>query len=123
LEGEPRTVRSEQELDSFDPKIGLLWTPTGRLFVRASAGTSFTVPGEVQIFGTSLGAIGAGIMINGENVDARAITRGTRNLEPEEADNFTAGITWDVTDMFSFDLNYWSIDFENLVVAEDSQVI
>ena len=35
----------------------------------------------------------------------------------------TFGVTWDVTDNFSFDLNYWKIEFKNLVVAEDADVV
>ncbi len=32
-------------------------------------------------------------------------------------------MTWDVTDSFSLDLNYWKIEFKNLVVAEDADVV
>ncbi len=110
------------EVDSTDPKIGLLWTPADNLYFRASAGTSFRVPGELQIFGATLGR-GASATLGGELIDARAITVGDPNLQPEEADNLTFGFTWDVTDNFSIDINYWSIDFKNLVVAEDSTVL
>lgn len=110
------------EVSSTDPKIGVLWTPTDNLFFRATAGTSFRVPGELQIFGATLGR-GAQATLGGELIDARAITVGDPNLQPEQADNLTLGFTWDVTDNFTLDVNYWSIDFQNLVVAEDATVL
>lgn len=109
-------------VDTLDPKLGLLWTPTERLYVRATAGTSFRVPGELQIFGQQLGR-GPAADLGGELIDARALTRGDPNLLPEESTNFTIGVTWDATDNFSLDLNYWNIDFENLVVEENATVI
>jgi len=78
--------------------------------------------GELQIFGATLGR-GAQATLGGELIDARAITVGDPNLQPEQADNLTLGFTWDVTDNFTLDVNYWSIDFQNLVVAEDATVL
>lgn len=108
-------------VDSTDPKIGFLWTPTDRLFVRATAGTSFRQPGEVQSFGTA--SQGGGNWINGDATNARGLLQGNLNLQPEESENFTLGFTWDVTDSFTMDLNYFDIDFENLIVTEDGTVI
>jgi len=108
-------------VDSTDPKIGFLWTPTDRLFFRATAGTSFRQPGEVQSFGTA--SQGGGAWINGAATNARGLLQGNRNLLPEESENFTVGFTWDVTDNFTMDLNYFDIDFENLIVTEDGTVI
>jgi iron complex outermembrane receptor protein len=108
-------------VDSTDPKIGFLWTPTDRLFFRATAGTSFRQPGEVQSFGTA--SQGGGAWINGAATNARGLLKGNLNLQPEESDNFTLGFTWDVTDNFTMDFNYFDIDFKNLIVTEDGTVI
>lgn len=108
-------------VDSTDPKIGFLWTPTDRLFVRATAGTSFRQPGEVQSFGTA--SQGGGNWISGDATNARGLLQGNLNLQPEESENFTLGFTWDVTDAFRMDINYFDIDFENLIVTEDGTVI
>ena len=108
-------------VDSFDPKIGVLWTPTDGVFIRASAGTSFKIAGEVQSFGnTATGC--ANCVLNGDDVDARGARVGNPTLKPEEGESFTAGITWDVTDNFSMEFNYYSIEFTNLVRAEDGAV-
>jgi len=108
-------------VSSTDPKIGFLWTPTQRLFFRATAGTSFRQPGEVQSFGTA--SQGGGAWINGDATNARGLLQGNLNLEPEESENFTVGFTWDVTDRFTMDINYFDIDFQNLIVTEDGTII
>jgi len=108
-------------VNSTDPKVGLLWTPTDRLFFRATAGTSFRQPGEVQSFGTA--SQGGGSWINGAATNARGLLQGNPNLKPEESENFTIGFTWDVTDNFTMDLNYFDIDFKNLIVTEDGTII
>ncbi|HUF73152.1 MAG TPA: TonB-dependent receptor [Gammaproteobacteria bacterium] len=107
-------------VDSTDPKIGLLWTPIEGLFLRATAGTSFRQPGEVQSFGTA--SQGGGSWF-GVATNARGLLLGNENLQPEESENFTIGVTWDVTDAFTMDINYFAIDFENLIVTEDGTVI
>ena len=110
-------------IDSTDPKIGLLWTPTPGLFIRATAGTAFRIAGELQAFGQTLGRFTTVELRPGELIDAGAIVAGNLNLLPEESENFTLGMTWDVTDNFTFDLNYWKIDFRNLVVADDGNTV
>lgn len=109
------------KVDSTDPKIGFLWTPADGLFIRATAGTSFRQPGEIQSFGTA--SQGGGNWINGAATNARGLLQGDPNLLPEESTNYTVGITWDITDNFTMDLNYFDIDFENLIVTEDGTVI
>lgn len=107
-------------VNSTDPKIGFLWTPTDRLFFRATAGSSFRQPGEVQSFGT---ASQGGATWFGTATNARGLLQGNLNLQPEESDNVTVGFTWDVTDNFTMDINYFDIDFKNLIVTEDGTVI
>ena len=109
-------------VDSTDPKVGFLWTPTERLFFRATTGTSFRQPGEVQTFG-SISQGSTTTPIGGETINARGLLVGDPNLFPEESDNWTIGMTWDVTDNFTIDLNYWRIEFSNLIVPEDGQVV
>ena len=101
---------------SVEPKISALWTPTDNLFIRASAGSSFRLASENQSFG--IGPSGTTIReIGGEVTQARALAVGNENLLPEESDNWTVGMTWDVSDSLSLDLNYWSYEFTNLVTT------
>ena len=109
-------------VSSTDPKVGFLWTPTKKLFVRATAGTSFRQPGEVQSFGTA--SQGSSVQpIGGATINARGLLTGNPDLKPETSTNYTLGLTYDITDGFTLDLNLWSIDFKDLIVAEDGNVI
>jgi outer membrane receptor protein involved in Fe transport len=110
------------EVDSTDPKIGLLWTPRQGLFFRMSAGTSFRQPGEVQLFGVGSGGASTRT-IGGDIIQARGVVRGDTGLAPEESENWTVGMTWDITENLTFDLNYWNVEFSNLIVQEGGDII
>ena len=110
------------DLDSFDPKIGVLWTPRDGLFVRASAGTSFRQPGEIQMFGSGSGGATTD-PIGGDTINARGLLIGNPNLQPETSENWTLGLTWDITERFTMDLNYWNVKFEDLITQENAQTI
>lgn len=110
------------DLDSFDPKIGLLWTPADGLFVRASAGTSFRQPGEIQMFGYGSGGASTN-PIGGDTINARGLLIGNQNLRPETSENWTLGATWDVTERFTMEVNYWSVTFEDLINQENAQAL
>ncbi len=110
------------ELDSSDPKIGVLWTPTERLFVRASAGTSFRQPGEIQMFGRGPGGATTD-PVGGQAIQARGFVTGNLNLVPETSDNWTMGVTWDATERFTVELNYWNVKFENIINQETASAI
>jgi len=109
-------------MDSLDPKVGILITPREGLYLRASAGTSFRQPGEIQMFGIGPGGATTD-PIGGDTINARGLLVGNRNLKAETSDNWTAGFTWDVTDNFSMDINYWSVKFKDLITQENSQTI
>ncbi len=103
---------------SVEPKASFLWTPADNLFVRGSAGSSFRLPTEFQSFG--IGAAGTTVrQIGGEVTQARAIAAGNPNLEPEESDNWTLGVTWDINESWTVEANYWSYDFTSLVAQID----
>lgn len=111
-------ARYEETLgeSSVEPKISALWRPADNLFIRASAGSSFRLASEFSSFG--IGPSGTSIReIGGEVTQARALAVGNSNLLPEESDNWTIGITWDVTDSLTLDLSYWDYDFTNLVTT------
>ena len=108
--------------NSVEPKIGVLLTPSDGLFLRGTWGTSFRQASEAQSFGqTAVG--GAALFIGGDQINARAQATGNPGLAPETSQNFTAGITWDATDQLTLDLNYWSVEFEDLIVPESASAV
>lgn len=101
---------------SVEPKVSVLWTPTDNLYLRASAGSSFRLASEFQSFG--IGASGTTIRpVGGEVTQARAIALGNPNLKPEESENWTVGVTWDINESLTVEVNYWDYQFTNLVTT------
>jgi len=107
---------------STNPKIGVLWTPKEGVFLRASAGNSFRQPGEIQMFGIGPGGASTD-PIGGDTINARGLLLGNTNLKPETSNNWTVGMTWDITEQFTAELNYWDIKFKDLITQEGSQAI
>jgi iron complex outermembrane receptor protein len=114
-------ARREETLgqSSTEPKISMLWTPTDSFYLRATAGSSFRIASENQLFGIGSGSVGRDT-IGGEVTQAVGIAIGNPDLKPEESDNWTLGFTWDATDDFTIDLTYWNYDFRNLVTSSDA---
>ena len=110
-------------LDSVDPKVAVLWTPSASVSVRGSFGTSFRAPSLLQ----TNGRLGA----NATVVDPanprfgplfRTVsTQGNPELDPEEADVFNLGITLTPVAGLEASLDYWRVDYSNLIVKESPQ--
>lgn len=99
-----------------NPKLGIRWSPIDSLALRASYGTSFKAPLLAEI--------------NGEDPNLNAVfyfpfaavpllvpAGNNPDLQPEEADTFTAGLQ--VSPGFAnellLELTYFNIDFENRI--------
>lgn len=104
---------------SVEPKVSMLWTPRDDLFLRASAGSSFRLASEYQSFGVGEGG-GSVYPIGGEVTQARGLTVGNPDLEPEESENWTIGATWDATPNLTLEATWWDYDFSNLIVSTDA---
>jgi iron complex outermembrane receptor protein len=115
-------ARYEETLgqSSTEPKISMLWTPTDNLYIRATAGSSFRLASENQLFGIGPGSV-ARQTIGGEVTQATGIAVGNEELLPEESDNWTIGFTWEITDSFTADLTYWDYQFSNIVTSTDAE--
>jgi iron complex outermembrane receptor protein len=103
---------------SVEPKLTVLWTPSDSIFVRATAGSSFRLPSEQQLFGNGGGPVGRDT-IGGEVTQAVGLAVGNTDLEPEESESWTLGFTWDVTDWLTVEATWWDYEFTNLVTPED----
>jgi iron complex outermembrane receptor protein len=119
---EKTSYENAGSFSKFNPKIGLLWTPVHGLFVRGSAGTSFQAPGPAAMFAQSTGGTSAQ-QIGGDTINARGLLMGNPNLQPQTSRNWNVGVTWDVTDNFTAELNYWNIRFKDLITGEVAQQI
>ena len=115
------------EKDStLDPKISLRYQATDDLVIRASASSSFREPSLNQLFNSDVGLEGIqDYDTNGNTVGGTAFIRiasqANPNLVPEEADNFNVGLIWSPTDNFQSKLDYWVVDYTNVITKEAAQ--
>jgi outer membrane receptor protein involved in Fe transport len=123
--------------DTLDPKIAVRWQALDNLVLRGSAGTSFRGPSLYQRFGRGTGlqfmappsaeVIAAefpglaGTSPFGSGVFARLPTFGNPDLDPETSTNFNVGVIWDATEDLRFTADYWSYQFEDIIVGDDAR--
>ena len=104
---------------SVDPKLAFRYQPVEWLGVRGSFSTTFRAPTLSQqrsqrtenevirdVFNTGFLPIDS---------------RGSEDLKPEEADVYNFGVQFKPSDRLSFGVDYFRIDFNDLVVVENAQ--
>ena len=121
-------VRYEDlESDStVDPKISMRYEASDNLVLRASYSSSFREASLAQLTSSGVGLQG----IQDFNADGtpkggvtfiRIAGMNNPNLKPEEADNINIGAIWRPNDNFEMKVDYWSIDYTNLITIESDQ--
>ncbi|MCH8322725.1 MAG: TonB-dependent receptor [Proteobacteria bacterium] len=111
---------------SIDPKVGIFAEVSNTFLVRGSFGTSFRAPTGFQLFGTQTSLQQLIDTLPGQPTTPQFFavrTSGTGALVPEEATNWNFGFTWEPSDRFTLDFDYWWFDFENIIVQESAQAI
>ncbi|HUR57298.1 MAG TPA: TonB-dependent receptor, partial [Opitutaceae bacterium] len=102
---------------STNPKVTLRYAPTDKFLVRGSYSTGFRVPTFKQMFDpvtesplASTGLIdpGTGVVIPANTVTT--IFGGKRDLQPEEADMFSAGFVVQPSSHFSANVDWWDVN-------------
>ena len=123
-------VRYEDlENDSnVDPKISLRYQVNDDVILRASVSTSFREPSLAQLYSDTVGLQGIqdfdedGNTV-GQATFIRIAQAGSTALKPEEADNLNVGIIWYPTDNFEAKLDYWMVDYTDVITIESAQGI
>ncbi|MFU8817657.1 MAG: TonB-dependent receptor plug domain-containing protein [Pseudomonadales bacterium] len=110
--------------DTTDPKIAMLWMPNDSLSLRGSFQTSFKAPGLAQLGGssTSLNNVRSNPFDpTSPNQFVPGIAAGNPNLQPETADVWNLGFSWepqDFLDGLRVNADYWSFEFEDAIRKE-----
>lgn len=127
INGAVRHEDSGGELQTTDPKIGLLYETPNRMFTaRASYGTSFVGPSLFRLYSVSANnpavndcPAGTHPACTGErNLRIAAQTRGNPDLEPQTSEAYSVGFTVRPLDSLTLSLDYWHFDFEDLITTE-----
>lgn len=115
----------EIDEDTFDPKITVLLRPVDSLSLRGSASSSFRVPSLQQLFGTRTDV--ANMDDLGDSAFRPFISDGNPDLTPETAVTWNVGLSWvpraGFLDGFRIDLDYYDIDYEDIITREDFSTI
>ncbi len=115
-----------EQTDSTDPKLTLLWRPTDELSLRASFGTAFRAPSLFQTAGTqtSLAELVDPLVGFPQFFPVRSQPNPSgAPLQPEQADVLNFGVSWSVTDNFRVGFDYWSFDYDNVIIQQNPQAI
>ena len=108
-----------------DPKVTLIWRPTGSFTTRASWGSSFRVASLQQLFG-SLTTVHNMTDINNNTAYRASITSGNPGLKPESADMFNLGFSWvpeGALEGLQIDLDYYDYDYQDIIGRERFETI
>ena len=118
-----------EDLDSgtsIDPKLALRWQLSEQWALRASASTAFREPSLSQINAQVVNLEG----IQDFNADGspkggvafvRVTSSGSEDLQAEESDNFNVGLIFQPSDNLDIKLDYWIVDYTNLITVENAQ--
>ena len=111
---------------SVDPKIAFRYQASDELALRASFSTSFREASLAQLTSTNISLQGiqdynADGSAKGGTAFIRIAQANNPNLAPEESDNMNIGAIWNPTDKLSMKLDYWAIDYTNVITIESAQ--
>jgi iron complex outermembrane receptor protein len=113
---------------NVDPKISVRYQANDDVVLRASVSTSFREPSLAQLYSDTVGLQGIqDFDTDGNTVGQASFIRiaqaGSTDLKPEEADNLNVGIIWYPTDNLEAKLDYWMVDYTNVITIESAQGI
>lgn len=107
---------------SFDPKVGVLWSPFAGLDLRSTYGTSFRAPRLEQLrdvlSNANLGVFADPLSQTGTSV-ALDIFGQSSDLDPEQAETWTAGFDFapEFLERFRLSGTYFNIVYEDRIAS------
>ena len=123
-----KTALRYEELEdnnTFDPKISLRYQLSDAVVLRGSLSTSFREPSLSQLYSGQVSLQGIQDYSEGSPKGGTTFIRiaqnGNDRLSPEESENLNLGVLWNPKDNLSFKLDYWAIDYSNVITIESPQ--
>ena len=115
----------------LSPKVAAIWTPTDRLTLRGSWGTSFKGPSISQTAASTQfqGGGPSSIVVNSVRYGAMGMffaafeTQANPDLKPQTSENISAGFDFRVNDNISVGATWVSIAFTDRIVAPTANVV
>ncbi|WP_196221771.1 TonB-dependent receptor [Sphingobium sp. CAP-1] len=116
-----RFEKYEGSFSNFSPKFSLLARPTDWLSLRGSYGKAFRAPSIYQT--VAVQSSQPSVSDGGTFVFVNTQARGNPSLRPEKSTNYNLGFTVKPARQFDLSLDYYSFDYQDLIVKENPQVI
>ena len=109
---------------STTPKVGVKFRPTNSLLLRANWGKGFRAPTLPEISPSTATFFTSVIDPTTEQVtQISGVFAGNPSLQAEKSDSWTAGLVWEPNANFNVGVNYYNIDWKNIVAAPSFQSI
>lgn len=110
---------------SIDPKVALRWQLSDALILRTSFSTAFREASLSQQYAASATING----ISDFNEDGTpkspafvgVIATGNTELKPEQSENYNVGLVYKPSDTFDVQIDYWRVDYTDLITVENAQ--
>lgn len=115
------------QFSTFDPKIGVNFSPTDWLALRGSYSTAFRAPDLGQAVSDSVvSAVGQTVdPLDPTDTGTFRVIRTVSNpdLRPEQSENFNVGVTLNPIERLSLSVDYWDFKFTDQITREAAQQV
>lgn len=109
---------------STTPKVGVKFRPFNSLLMRANWGKGFRAPTLPEISPSSATFFTSVIdPTTNQITQISGVFAGNPSLEAEKSKSWTAGLVWEPNANFNIGVNYYDIDWQNIVAAPSFQSI
>lgn len=116
-----RYEKYKSSFSNFSPKFALLARPADWLSLRGSYGKAFRAPSIYQT--VAVQSSQPSVSDGGTFVFVNTQATGNPNLRPEKSTNYNLGFTFKPARQIDLSLDYYSFDYQDLIVKENPQVI
>jgi iron complex outermembrane receptor protein len=109
---------------SSTPKLGIKFRPINSLLLRANWGKGFRAPTLPEI-SPSIATFFVSVIDPTTNqiTQISGVFAGNPSLQAEKSDSWTTGLVWEPNANFNVGVNYYNIDWKNIVAAPSFQSI
>ena len=109
--------------DTVDPKIAGIFRPNDRFTLRGSYSTSFRAPSLFQTNGGSTSLNQISDPLNPGLNFAAVRSSANPELQPEESDAYNIGMSFEIAEDLTLDLDYWAFEFTDVIIQENFQAV
>lgn len=115
-----------ENANSIDPKLAIRWQLSDQWILRGATSTAFREPSLSQKHASAVTLNGiqdfdeSGNPVGGISF-IRVAAIGSDKLEPEKSTNYNIGVIYQPTDTLDLKVDYWGIDYDDLITVENAQ--